>query len=161
SGAWRSTAPPASPRCSTTCAASSRAAWRCAGWRGSMTSPAIWSPAIDPEGTRMSQAQSGGLIGVGLLGHAVAPRLVGARVAVPGFDVDAAKNARLAELGGRPAGWVAELAQRCDPIVLAVFTTDQVEDVVERQLLPAAGGGASRIVFVASTCDPDRIAALA
>src|SRR5262249_32638624 len=126
-----------------------------------MTSPAIWSPAIDPEGTRMSQARPVGLIGIGLLGQALAQRLVGAGFAVAGFDVDAAKHARLAELAREPAASVAELAQRCDPIVLAVFTTDQVEDVVERQLLPAAGNGAGRIVFVASTCDPDRIAALA
>jgi len=109
----------------------------------------------------MSQARAVGLIGVGLLGQALAQRLIGAGFAVAGFDVDAAKNARLAALGGAPAGSVAELARRCDPIVLAVFTTDQVEDVVERQLNPAAGEGAGRIVFVASTCDPDRIAALA
>jgi len=42
--------------------------------------------------------------------------------------------------------------------VLAVFNTDQVEDVVERALIPAARG---KIVIVTSTCDPDRIAALA
>ena len=45
-----------------------------------------------------------------------------------------------------------------NPIVLAVFSTDQVEDVVERGLLPAASG---KIVMCTSTCDPDRIAALA
>jgi len=109
----------------------------------------------------MAQARSVGLIGLGLLGQALAQRLLGAGFAVSGFDVDAAKHARLAELGGRPAASVAEVAQDCDPIVLAVFTTDQVEDVVEQQLLPAVGDRSGRIVFVASTCDPDRIAALA
>ena len=43
-------------------------------------------------------------------------------------------------------------------IVLAVFSTDQVEDVVEKSLLPAARRGT--IVLCTSTCDPDRIAAL-
>jgi 3-hydroxyisobutyrate dehydrogenase-like beta-hydroxyacid dehydrogenase len=38
-----------------------------------------------------------------------------------------------------------------------VFNTEQVEDVVERALIPAAAG---KIVLVTSTCDPDRIAAL-
>ena len=101
-----------------------------------------------------------GLIGVGLLGQALAHRLLGAGFEVVGFDVDPAKTARLAELGGRPAASIADLAARCDPIVLAVFSTDQVEEVVEQELLPVLGEGSGRIVLCASTCDPDRIAAL-
>jgi 3-hydroxyisobutyrate dehydrogenase-like beta-hydroxyacid dehydrogenase len=101
-----------------------------------------------------------GLIGIGLLGQAFAHRLLGAGFEVVGFDVDPAKRAKLAELGGRPALSVADLAQRCDPIVLAVFSTDQVEAVIESELLPAMGDGSGKIVLVASTCDPDRIAAL-
>jgi 3-hydroxyisobutyrate dehydrogenase-like beta-hydroxyacid dehydrogenase len=101
-----------------------------------------------------------GLIGVGLLGQALAHRLRVAGFEVVGFDVDAAKSAKLAELGGRPAGSVADLARRCDPIVLAVFSTDQVEAVVEGQLLAALGEGSGKVVLCASTCDPDRIAAL-
>jgi putative dehydrogenase len=101
-----------------------------------------------------------GLIGVGLLGQALAQRLLGAGYEVAGFDVDPAKNAKLAELGGRPAASVADLAKRCDPIVLAVFSTDQVEEVIERELLSVLGEGSGRIVLCASTCDPDRIAVL-
>jgi 3-hydroxyisobutyrate dehydrogenase-like beta-hydroxyacid dehydrogenase len=101
-----------------------------------------------------------GLIGVGLLGQALAHRLRAAGFEVIGFDVDPAKSAKLAELGGRPAGSVADLARRCDPIVLAVFSTDQVEAVVEGQLLAALGEGSGKVVLCASTCDPDRIAAL-
>ena len=52
------------------------------------------------------------------------------------------------------------LRRRCDPIVLAVFSTDQVEAVVESELLPALGEGSGKIVLCASTCDPERIAAL-
>ena len=98
-----------------------------------------------------------GLVGIGLMGEVCARRLLAAGFAVVGFDIDPAKNRRLEELGGR-AGSLAEIAQECDPIVLAVFTTDQVEDVVERALIPAASG---KIVVCTSTCDPDRIAALA
>ena len=101
-----------------------------------------------------------GLIGVGLLGQALAQRLLGAGYEVVGFDLDPAKNAKLVELGGRPASTVADLAKRCDPIVLAVFSTDQVEEVIEQELLPVLGDGSGRIVLCASTCDPDRIAAL-
>jgi 3-hydroxyisobutyrate dehydrogenase-like beta-hydroxyacid dehydrogenase len=98
-----------------------------------------------------------GVIGVGLMGEVYARRLVAAGFTVIGYDVDPAKNARLANLGAQ-AGSLAEIAQTCDPIVLAVFNTEQVEDVVERALIPAASG---KIVLVTSTCDPDRIAALA
>jgi 3-hydroxyisobutyrate dehydrogenase-like beta-hydroxyacid dehydrogenase len=97
-----------------------------------------------------------GLVGVGLIGEVYARRLVAAGLAVIGFDVDAAKNEKLASLGAR-AGTLPEIARDADPIVLAVFNTDQVEDVVERALLPAAAG---KIVICTSTCDPDRIAAL-
>jgi 3-hydroxyisobutyrate dehydrogenase-like beta-hydroxyacid dehydrogenase len=101
-----------------------------------------------------------GLIGIGLLGQAFAYRLLGAGFEVMGFDVDAGKNAKLAELGGRPAACIADLARSCDPVMLAVFSTDQVEDVIESELLPALGDRSGKVVLCASTCDPDRIAAL-
>ena len=108
----------------------------------------------------MTDARAVGLIGIGLLGQALARRLLDAGFEVAGFDVDPAKNAKLAELGGRPATSVGDLAERCDPIALAVFSTDQVEAVVEKELLPVLAAGSGRIVLCASTCDPDRIAAL-
>ena len=98
-----------------------------------------------------------GIIGLGLMGEVYARRLMAAGFSVIGFDIDPAKNQRLAQIGGH-AGSLAEIGKQCDPIVLAVFNTDQVEDVVENSLLPAASG---RIILCTSTCDPDRIAALA
>ncbi len=97
-----------------------------------------------------------GVIGVGLMGEVYVRRLVAAGLPVVGFDVDAAKMTHLAPIGAR-AGSLSDIARDCDPIVLAVFNTEQVEDVVERTLVPAAAG---KIVIVTSTCDPDRIAAL-
>jgi len=98
-----------------------------------------------------------GLFGLGLMGQALAKRLTGAGFGVVGADPDAGKHAALLALGGKVAG-PAEVA-RCARVVLAVFTTDQVEDVVDSTLVPAAGAG--KIVLCTSTCDPDRIAALA
>ncbi len=98
-----------------------------------------------------------GIIGIGLMGEACAHRLIAAGFAVVGFDIDPAKNDRLAQIGAH-AGSLAEVARDCDPIVLAVFSTEQVEDVVERALLPGVAG---KIVLCTSTCDPDRIEALA
>jgi 3-hydroxyisobutyrate dehydrogenase-like beta-hydroxyacid dehydrogenase len=109
----------------------------------------------------MTSRMAVGLIGIGLLGQALAHRLRTAGFEIMGFDIDVAKTARLAELGGRPAASIADLARRCEPIVLAVFSTDQVEAVVEGELLPALGDGSGKVVLCASTCDPDRIAALA
>jgi len=97
-----------------------------------------------------------GVIGVGLMGEVYARRLVAAGFTVIGFDVDPAKNAHLANLGAQ-AGALTDIAQNCEPIVVAVFNTEQVENVVEHALIPAAAG---KIVLVTSTCDPDRIAAL-
>jgi 3-hydroxyisobutyrate dehydrogenase-like beta-hydroxyacid dehydrogenase len=97
-----------------------------------------------------------GVVGLGLMGEVYSRRLVAAGLSVIGFDVDAEKNRRIAQLGARTAS-LTDLARDCNPIVLAVFNTDQVEDVTERALLPAAAG---KIVLCTSTCDPDRIAAL-
>jgi 3-hydroxyisobutyrate dehydrogenase-like beta-hydroxyacid dehydrogenase len=108
----------------------------------------------------MSERLQVGVIGIGLLGQAFVHRLRGAGFEVVGFDVDPAKTTKLADLGGHTALSVADLARRCDPIVLAVFSTDQVEAVVESGLLPALGEGSGKIVLCASTCDPERIAAL-
>ncbi len=104
----------------------------------------------------MPQQQPVGLIGAGLMGEVYARRLIAAGFSVLGFDVDPARNDRLPEIGARAVS-LAEIAQQCEPIVLAVFNTEQVEDVVERALLPIAAG---KIVLCTSTCDPDRIAVL-
>jgi 3-hydroxyisobutyrate dehydrogenase-like beta-hydroxyacid dehydrogenase len=97
-----------------------------------------------------------GVIGLGLMGEVYTRRLIAAGFSVVGYDVDAAKVKRIAGLGAR-AGSLADIARDCEPIVLAVFNTDQVEEVVEHTLVPSAAG---KIILCTSTCDPDRIAAL-
>ena len=101
-----------------------------------------------------------GVIGLGLLGHALARRLLGEGYNVAGFDIDADKNVAFAQLGGGVCANVVELAKTCNPIVLAVFNTEQVEAAVEHDLLPVLGEASGKTVLCASTCDPDRIAAL-
>jgi len=54
-----------------------------------------------------------------------------------------------------------ELAAPARCIIVAVFSTDQVADVIENHLLPALGEGSNKIVLCMSTCDPDQVAALA
>jgi 3-hydroxyisobutyrate dehydrogenase-like beta-hydroxyacid dehydrogenase len=101
-----------------------------------------------------------GIIGLGLMGEVYAQRLMNAGRSVVGFDIDAARRENLAALSGRAAASIADVAKACAPIILAVFSTEQVEDVVENHILPAVGGGSGRIVLSTSTADPDRIAAL-
>jgi putative dehydrogenase len=112
-----------------------------------------------------------GVIGVGLMGTACAGRLRGAGFEVLGYDVDPRKLDGLRSLGGRAAGSIAEIARECDQVVLAVFDTGQVEDAAEGLLAARPAHVPSRLpgevertalaVICVSTCDPDRIAALA
>src|SRR3954471_16033752 len=105
----------------------------------------------------MTARRTIGIAGLGLLGSALAHRLIGAGFDPKGYDIDGAKTAAFAKVGGVAAS--LDEVTRCDVVLLAVFDTDQVEDVVTNALLPAATG-ASKIVLCASTCDPGRIAAL-
>ena len=104
-----------------------------------------------------------GVIGVGLMGEVFARRLVAAGFGVIGYDIDPNKTARLGEFGAHGAASIADVARAASPIVLAVFDTAQVEQVVEQELLPVltAPGQKSKVVLCTSTCDPDRVAALA
>jgi 3-hydroxyisobutyrate dehydrogenase-like beta-hydroxyacid dehydrogenase len=106
----------------------------------------------------MTTARTVGIAGLGLLGSALAHRLLGAGFDPKGFDIDAGKIAAFAKAGGT-AATLAEVAH-CDVVLLAVFDTTQVEDVVTNTLLPALTPGAIKTVLCCSTCDPDRIAAL-
>ena len=101
------------------------------------------------------------IVGLGLMGEVYAKRLIDAGFLVTGFDIDAGRRARLAEIGGKPVESTAELAKPSRCIIVAVFNTDQVEDVLENHLLPALGEGSGKIVLCMSTCDPDRVTALA
>ena len=101
------------------------------------------------------------IVGLGLMGEVYAKRLLDAGIPVVGFDIDPARRARLNEIGGRAVNSIAELAAPARCIIVAVFNTDQVADVIENHLLPALGDGSNKIVLCMSTCDPDQVAALA
>jgi L-threonate 2-dehydrogenase len=106
-----------------------------------------------------------GVIGAGLMGTAVARRLVSAGFEVLAYDVDAAKRAAIANAGARPEATASAVIADCEITVICVLNTDQVEAVIEGPgggvdtLAQGATGG--RTFVVTSTCDPDRLAALA
>lgn len=101
------------------------------------------------------------IIGLGLMGEVYAKRLIDAGIPVFGFDIDPVRRTRLSAIGGHAVGSIPELAAPSRCIIIAVFSTDQVEDVIENHLLPALGEGSNKIVLCMSTCDPDQVAALA
>jgi 3-hydroxyisobutyrate dehydrogenase-like beta-hydroxyacid dehydrogenase len=103
------------------------------------------------------------VVGAGLLGTACIRRLVQAGFEVFVHDIDGAKRAAAARIGATPVASLADAVAACPVLVLAVFDTAQVEDVVEGEGGIAAGarGATPRTVVCMSTCDPDRLAALA
>ena len=103
-----------------------------------------------------------GVIGLGFIGSALAERLLDAGFEVVGYDIHPEKISRLEPRGVRPAASVLEVGQRCRVIVIAVFDTSQVIDVIEgaRGLVEAAAGVELTAICV-STCEPDAIATLA
>jgi len=92
-----------------------------------------------------------GVVGLGLMGSAIVQRLRAAGFEVTGYDVDADKRARLAQLGAAPADSLAALREQCTTIMLAVFNTDQVEAVIEGPdgLLSSQAPAKSRPIFMA------------
>ena len=110
----------------------------------------------------MNEKDAVGLVGLGLVGTALAKRLLGARFRVRGFDIDAARREAFAALGGNAAATVGEVAQSCTCIVSAVFNTEQLAEVIEgRGGVLEAAAGAPRTVLNVTTSDPDKVAALA
>jgi len=104
-----------------------------------------------------------GLIGIGLMGTALARRLLDAGYRVVGFDTAPARRDALHAMGGEPVETVAEVAARCQRTLIAVMTTSQVEQVVEGKngLIEVGDAKYSRVAMCTATCEPDRIEALA
>jgi len=105
-----------------------------------------------------------GLVGIGLIGGALARRLIDAGHPVVGYDVDAGRRESLTAMGGKGVDTLAEVFRTAERIVLAVFNTDQVEEVIEGEgglAAYAAENGIDRLAIVVSTCDPARITQLA
>lgn len=71
-----------------------------------------------------------GIVGLGLLGHAVASRLVGARHRVVGYDVVRERCDALKALGGEPAPSVAAVTVAADVVCTLLPSLDAVESVI-------------------------------
>ena len=110
-----------------------------------------------------------GLVGLGLVGTAIAERLLAKRFEVVGFDIDLAKCKHLEKLGGKAVSGPANLAQEVERVVLSLPDTKIVLQVVEDAggildsgtfpRVPARRG--PKYIIDTTTGDPEEITALA
>ena len=96
-----------------------------------------------------------GIVGLGLIGTALTQRLIDARVPVIGFDVDPSRCDRLKKSGAGIAASLHELAGRCQTIVVAVYSGEQVEALFGE--IERGAGTAARVLVCTTTCGPDEI----
>lgn len=96
-----------------------------------------------------------GMIGLGLLGTALAERLLAGGFRVLGYDVKPEQVENLRRLGGEGAGGAAEVAAGCRRLFLSLPTSPVVGAVLE-EIEPALRPGA--IVIDTTTGRPEEIA---
>ena len=99
-----------------------------------------------------------GIIGLGLMGMALAGRLFDAEIAVLGFDIDASRSEQLKASGGMVANSVRDLAGRSRTIIIAVYNGEQAEALFGE--LEAGAASTGPMVICTTTCGPDDIARL-
>jgi len=95
-----------------------------------------------------------GLVGLGLLGHAVATRLRGAGHEVVGHDVLAERVAALVALGGKAATSSAAVARESDLVCTLLPSLAAVESAVLGDDGVLAGARAGQVVVQISTISP-------
>ncbi len=103
----------------------------------------------------MAETKAVGIVGVGLLGSAVAEVLLRAGYGVIGYDVLPERVAALAALGGRRAGSAAEAAKSAGPVFTILPTLDSVEEAITGPKGVLEGAGADTTIIQMSTISPD------
>lgn len=98
-----------------------------------------------------------GIIGLGLMGGALAARLRRARFGVVGFDVDERRRRALRKLGGQSADSATEVFAKCDRVLLSLPNSDVVESVLSAAA-PALRRGL--LILDTTTGEPEATARL-
>ncbi len=99
-----------------------------------------------------------GLIGLGLLGSALAERMLAAGYRVTGYDLEPQRREWLASAGGAAVDSVASLAEKCETIVLSLPDSHVVSMVLE-ELGPQLHPG--HCIVDTSTGEPPQVEATA
>jgi 3-hydroxyisobutyrate dehydrogenase-like beta-hydroxyacid dehydrogenase len=96
-----------------------------------------------------------GLIGIGLVGTALAERLVARGFNVVGYDIVPEKREQLERLGGHAACSPADVASRARRVVLSLLTSDIVRQVVAGEAGILEATLPPELVIDTTTGDPD------
>ena len=102
-----------------------------------------------------------GLVGLGLVGTAIAQRLLASDFEVIGFDIDSTRCQHLKDLGGNTVSNPAEVAQKVDRIILSLPDTNIVRQVVEGPAGILEAKTPPKYIIDTTTGDPDETMALA
>lgn len=94
-----------------------------------------------------------GCAGAGILGSAIARRLVACGFEVGVWNRDRAKMTPLLELGAAPADSPADLARECDVVLTCVTDGNAVEAIVFGTDGVSAGGASGKLLIDMSTSD--------
>jgi 3-hydroxyisobutyrate dehydrogenase-like beta-hydroxyacid dehydrogenase len=100
-----------------------------------------------------------GVIGLGLMGSAIAVRLTEAGRAVLGHDIDQARREAFEASASGAAAPITEMARRCRIVVIAVYDAAQVRAVLGELAEHAAGN--SSLAICCTTCAPGEITDIA
>lgn len=101
-----------------------------------------------------------GVVGLGIMGSAMAANLVKGRVGVIGYDVVPARRTALRRAGGKPLASVAAVAAAADVIITSLPSAQALLDVAGEVAqaaagAPAAAGFSRKIVIETSTLPID------
>ena len=102
-----------------------------------------------------------GLIGIGLVGSAMAGRLAADGFNVVGFDIDKTKCEQLEQWGGIPVDSPANVAERVDRVILSLPDSDAVLQVVEGPGGILEAKKLPGLIIDTTTGEPDKTVALA
>jgi len=80
----------------------------------------------------MAEPRNIAVIGLGIMGGAIARNLIAAGFAVSGFDVDAGKAAALAKDGLSPASSAADVVSDADVALISLPSVEALDDTVDK-----------------------------
>jgi 2-hydroxy-3-oxopropionate reductase len=101
------------------------------------------------------------VIGAGLMGSAIATRLLDRGVLVTIFDLDAVKVAALVDKGAKAADTISEATSSCDFVILSLNHANIVRSVVFGKDGVASAGDPSKLLIDMSSIDPKDTAEMA
>ena len=102
-----------------------------------------------------------GIIGIGLVGTALAENLLKSGFDVVGFDIAEEKRLYLEQLGGKAAFSPKDVARQTNRFILSLWNTDVVSEVIEGSDGLLESGNMPTYIIDTTTGDPEQTEALA